>query len=285
MKRFILFFVAAFALLVSSCTESENQQVVTPQSDRVCFVDRDAFNAYLDSQSSGSMAQTFESDQNPTSIMGQFKAYTAIGKLLNANLEFQIGDTIYKYCESGMGVFEIKASDYDKLKYYYNKDGELIANIKDFKESSPFRYQIVSGLVFDYTGEPVIEVLQTVAPIPTRMSLDGLTKVQASFWKSSGLFNSSCGVKVEAWSRDNTMQDFQEANTDLTLEWNIQVKAERTQPTFRSSRGGLSNKGNVIEQTIFSTSSYEKFTLWTNSSIVGRAKCWDGSWIKAEVTK
>lgn len=161
----------------------------------------------------------------------------------------------------------------------------MIANIKDFKENSPFRYQIVNGLVFEYTGEPVIEVQQVIAPIPTRMSLDGLTKVQASFWKSSGLFHSGCGVKVEAWSRDNAMQDFQEANTDLTLEWNIQVKAERTQPTFRSSRGGLSNKGNVIEQTIFSTSSYEKFTLWTNSSIIGRAKCWDGSWIKAEVTK
>lgn len=115
--------MAAFALLVSSCTESENQQVITPQSDRVCFDDRDAFNAYLESQSSGSMAQTFESNLNPTSVIGQFKAYTAIGKLLNANLEFQIGDTIYKYCESGMGVFEIKASDYDKLKYYYNKDG------------------------------------------------------------------------------------------------------------------------------------------------------------------
>ncbi len=183
-----------------------------------------------------------------------------------------------------MGVFEIESSKYDDLQYYYKREREIIENLKNFEVLSPYKYQITDGLIFEYTGEPVIVVQEITTPIPTRMSQDGLAKVQASFWKSGGLGGSSCGVKVEAWSRENSLQDFQAANTDLLLDWNIQVRAEYGIPTFRSSKGYLTGKGNIINQTIFSTNGYEKFTLWTNSKITGSAM-YKGSWLTAEVTK
>ena len=209
---------------------------------------------------------------------------TAVGKLLNKDLEFQVGDTIYKYCASGNGFFEIEASKYDMLRSFYNKDAELIDNLGSFREISPYRYQIAEGLVFVYTGEPVIVFQNVTAPVPTRTSPDGRTRVQASFWKSTGLFSSSCGVEVEAWSRENTSLKFQAANTDLTLAWDIQIQADGGAP-YRSSRGGLAAKGNDIEQTVTSDTGPVKYTLWTNSSIIGRAKCWDGTWVEAKVTK
>lgn len=41
----------------------------------------------------------------------------------------------------------------------------------------------------------------------------------------------------------------------------------------------------MIRQKVTSDSGFVKYTLWTNSLILGRAKCWDGSWIEAKVTK
>ena len=99
-------------------------------------------------------------------------------------------------------------------------------------------------MIFVYTGEPIIVVQNFVSPTPTRTSLDGLTQVQTSFWTSKGL-TSSCGVWVNAWSRENTNQAFQDANTDMTLEWNIQIRAD-SGVAYRSSKGGLAGKGNLI---------------------------------------
>ena len=274
--------MAAFAIVLVSCTDTEGLPSSQPQTDRICFADRNAFDAYLASPTSIDLA--FSSTFKSSDVIEQFKKYTDVGKLLNKKLEFQIGDTIYKYCVSGNGVFEIDASKYDMLRSYYDKDAELIANLGNFKEVSLYRYQIVEGLVFVYTGEPVIVVKHAMNSVPTRVSVDGLTKVQTSFWNSTGAFSSSCGVKVEAWSRDNVNQEFQAANTNLTLAWDIQIRANRG-VLYRSSRGGLDEKGNVIRQKVTSDNGPVKYTLWTNSSILGRAKCWDGSWIEAKVTK
>lgn len=276
--------VAAFALFLFSCVDSDSDSMVKPQPDRVCFSDMNAFEAYLSSYSSSICSTNFSEELSPTSIIGKFKAYTAEGKLLNKDLEFQIGDTIYKYCESGMGMFEISSSKYYDLDFYYGKEKYIVANLENYPEISSFRYRITNGLIFVYTGEPIFDIQKIVTPLPSRTSQDQLAQVQTSFWRKTGATKSSCGVKVEAWSRENTMQKFHAANTDLLLEWNIQVRADGDNVPFRSSRGGLAGKGNIIQQEVFYAYGPVKYTLWENSIITGCAK-YQNSWLKAEVTK
>lgn len=281
MKKLLSLLMAVFAVVLVSCSDTDDLRSSQPQSDRIYFADKNAFEAYLASPTSVELA--FPSASASNDVVGQFKEYTDVGKLLNKDLEFQVGDTIYKYCASGNGVFEIEASKYEMLRSFYDKDAELIDNLSSLKEVSPYRYQVTEGLIFVYTGEPIIVVQNFVSPTPTRTSLDGLTQVQTSFWTSKGM-TSSCGVRVKAWSRENTNQAFQDANTDMTLEWNIQIRAD-SGVAYRSSKGGLAGKGNMIKQKVTSDSGFVKYTLWTNSLILGRAKCWDGSWIEAKVAK
>lgn len=273
--------MAVFAIMFVSCTDTNDLQSSQSQSDRIYFADRNAFEAYLASPTSIDLA--FPSTSDSDGVIGQFKKYTDVGKLLNKDLEFQVGDTIYKYCASGNGIFEIEASKYAMLRSFYDKDAELIGDLANFREVSPYRYQIAEGLVFVYTGEPIIMFQNVVAPIPTRTSLDGRTQVQVSFWTSLGP-SSSCGVRVKAWSRENLNQAFEDANTELRIAWNIQIRAN-SGVTFRSSRGELTGNGNEINQRVTSDTGFVKYTLWTNSLIMGKAKCWDGTWVEAKVTK
>lgn len=273
--------MVAFAIMLVSCTDTDGLQSSQPQSDRIYFADRNAFEAYLSSLTSIDLAFPTASDSD--GVIGLFKEYTDVGKLLNKDLEFQVGDTIYKYCVSGNGIFEIEASKYAVLCSYYDKDAELIENLDRFKEVSPYRYQIAEGLVFVYTGEPIIVVQNAMVPVPTRTSPDNRTQVQVSFWTSLGP-SSSCGVRVKAWSRDNINQAFEDANTELAIAWNIQIRAN-SGATFRSSRGELTGMGKEIKQSVTSDRGPVKYTLWTNSLIMGKAKCWDGTWVEAKVTK
>ena len=178
MKKLLSLLMAVFAVVFVSCTDTDNLQSNQPQSDRIYFADKNAFEAYLASPTSIDLA--FSSTSAPNDVVGQFKEYTDVGKLLNQDLEFQVGDTIYKYCASGNGVFEIEASKYEMLRSFYDKDAELIDNLSSLKEVSPYRYQVTEGLIFVYTGEPIIVVQNFVSPTPTRTSPDGRTKVQAS---------------------------------------------------------------------------------------------------------
>lgn len=281
MKNLLSLLVAAFAIMLVSCTDTNDLQSSQPQLGRIYFADRNAFEAYLASPTSIDLG--FPRVSGSDDVIGQFKECTDVGKLLNKDLEFQVGDTIYKYCASGNGFFEIEASKYDMLRSFYNKDAELIDNLGSFREISPYRYQIAEGLVFVYTGEPVIVFLNVTAPVPTRTSPDGRTQVQVSFWSSIGP-SSSCGVKVKAWARENLNQAFEDANTELRMAWNIQIRAN-SGATFRSSRGEMTGNGNEIKQPVTSDTGFVKYTLWTNSLIMGKAKCWDGTWVEAKVTK
>lgn len=146
MKKLLSLLMAVFAIMLVSCTDTDGLQSSQPQSDRIYFADRNAFEAYLASPASLDLA--FPSTSSTNDVIEQFKKYTDVGKLLNKDLEFQVGDTIYKYCASGNGVFEIEASKYEKLRSFYNKDAELIDNLGCFKEVSFYRYQITDGLVF-----------------------------------------------------------------------------------------------------------------------------------------
>lgn len=91
----ITFLMAVFAVVLVSCSDTDDLRSSQPQSDRIYFADKNAFEAYLASPTSVELA--FPSASASNDVVGQFKEYTDVGKLLNKDLEFQVGDTIYKY--------------------------------------------------------------------------------------------------------------------------------------------------------------------------------------------
>ena len=116
-----------------------------------------------------------------------------------------------------------------------------------------------------------------------KISADGRTKVQTSFWSSKSPFKSECGVQVEAWSRPNTSVDWQSANTNLLLNWSCGVvipMAQMLQP-FSGSKDGT---GNRIRITLDWVSGYHSYKM-EKGSVSGSAKCWDNTWINAVVQK
>ena len=53
-----------------------------------------------------------------TSIIDIFKENTAIGSILNENLEFEVADTIYKFSKSGYTIYAIEKAAYKNIKKY-----------------------------------------------------------------------------------------------------------------------------------------------------------------------
>ncbi len=69
MKKIINVLVVLSALLYVSCTDSENNPSINPQSDRICFVDKNAFEAYLASNTPATSGYFSSDVANPTSVI------------------------------------------------------------------------------------------------------------------------------------------------------------------------------------------------------------------------
>lgn len=96
------------ATIFSSCFNEEDNQEESSVLLRTHFAndsDVDAFVASFDN----SYLNTKENLCNEnTSIIDLFKENTAIGSILNKNLEFEVADTIYKFGDSGYTIYAIE---------------------------------------------------------------------------------------------------------------------------------------------------------------------------------
>ena len=272
------------ATIFSSCSNEEDNQEESPVLLRTHFAndsDVDAFVASFDN----SYLNTKENLCNEnTSIIDLFKENTAIGSILNKNLEFEVADTIYKFGDSGYTIYAIEKTAYKNIKKYLAQEKGILSNIESYPMVSFGKYQLEKGILLCYTGNPIIEVTRITTPIPTRVAQDGRTKVQASFWKSRTVLKSSCGVQVEAWSRENVNTNFTSADTDLELFWDIYINIP-VAPLPSPCQGSKVGHGNIIRQQLYWCSGYHNLNLKSPSHIIGRAKCWDGNWIAANVDK
>jgi len=260
------------------------QDVSVLDPTRKCFADMKEFDAYLASHSNDAPFVTGTSvGGTEKSIIDEFITSTVIGSILNKKLEFQIGDTIYKYSKSGYCIFAVKQTEYAKAMSIMSKEKDILKRLNNYSSTEYGKYQIADGIVLYYTGDPIIEVTKKTSVPLTRISVDGRTKVQASFWRSKTPIRSSCGVKVEAWSRENQYEDFSAADTDLELAWDLQFSMPAG--LFPNPSAGLRDgHGSVIKEELHSCGGYFEFNMLAGS-IIGSAKCWDNTWISANVKK
>lgn len=275
------------SFVLCSCSNGEQDGIKDDsfiELSRVCFADIAEYEEFLSANSNAIIVNpnfTLPENENNLSIIETFIKYTTTGSILNKNLEFQVGNTIYKYGKSGYTIYEIEKNKYIAALKYANNDELTSKEISKFNKTGEGKYSIEDGINLYYDGTPIIDVQISKEPL-TRVAADGKTKVQAAFWKSRGAIKSSCGVKVEAWSRDNANVDFSAADTDLLLVWNININIPLATIPIPFS-GSLTGHGNIIKQELDWCSGYYSYNLIKPSTISGRAKCWDGSWITATV--
>lgn len=285
MAFLMLFFCPLIMVAIfSSCSNEEYNQEGIPILSRKHFAndaDLDAFIASFDNSYFNTKTTLYD---EKASIIDVFKENTAIGSILNKKLEFEVADTIYKFGESGYTIYAIEKNAYKNIQKYLGQEKSILQDIESYPMVSFGKYQLEKGILLYYTGNPIIEVTRITVPIPTRVSQDGRTKVQASYWRSRNLLKSSCGVQVEAWSRENMNTDFTSADTDLELFWDIFYDIP-VAPLPCPNRGSKVGHGNIIREQLYWCTGYYNMSLKSPSHIVGRAKCWDGSWIAANIDK
>lgn len=277
--------ITCINLLVCSCSGEDADLGGKPQRmnlSRKYFASEAELDAFI-SSFDGSESTNKSSNESEQTIMEALRENTAIGSILNDNLEFEVGDTIYKYAPDGYTMYAIEKSAYNNAYKYFGQEAAIIARLSSYAKVNEGVYRLEDGVLLYYTGEPVFEYISSSSYVPTRISQDGLTKVQAAFWKSHSVIKSSCGVKVEAWARNNVEEDFQSFETDLQLQWNIRFTMVNA-PAAPSS-GSLIGHGSVLKKELYWSTGYFTYNLVAPSVIEGKAKCKDGSWISAAVTK
>ena len=277
----VMVLVGAFLSACSEDTAILDGDVPQVEMSRAHFDNKADLEAYLSSYGDTTIVSVAKKE-NP-SIMEAFRANTAIGAILNDNLEFEVGNTIYKYGQAGYTIYEIEKSAYDDAGKYYNHEAETLAGLSSYPSPETGRYELEDGVTLYYTGDPVFEYISAFSPVPTRISADGLTRVQVSYWKSRGIVESSCGVEVEAWSRNSGNEDFASYETDLQVQWDIYFNAPGSVKT--PAGGSASGHGNVLRKQIYWCTGYYSMDLVSPSLIVGQCKCHDGSWLSAKVSK
>ena len=196
----LLFCSLIMATIFSSCSNEEYNQEESPVLSRTHFANNSDLDAFIASFDNSYLITKTTLYNEKTSIIDIFKENTAIGSILNENLEFEVADTIYKFSKSGYTIYAIEKAAYKNIKKYLAQEKSILNDIESYPKISFGKYQLEKGILLYYTGNPIIEVTRIPVPIPTRVAQDGRTKVQASFWKSRTVFKSSCGVQVEAWS-------------------------------------------------------------------------------------
>jgi len=282
----LFYFIFVISLIFSSCNNESSDLPFSPEpTTRNVFGNKEEFNSFMDNKNieMGYTTSNYSPDQELT-IIESFKEFTSIGSILDKNLEFQIGNIIYKYGESGYTIYLIQDSKYNEALSFVRKEKNIINNITSYKTLPDGGFQIAEGIELFYDGDPIITVERQNQPL-LRVAADGRTKVQTSFWTTKGPLRSSCGVRVEAWSRSNTSSNWESAKTDLTLEYNVQVKIPIL-PVPQPFHNGFSTKvpNNKIEITLDWVAEYCSYKM-EKGSIIGRAKCWDNTWITATVNK
>ncbi len=145
------------ATIFSSCSNEEDNQEESPVLLRTHFAndsDVDAFVASFDN----SYLNTKENLCNEnTSIIDLFKENTAIGSILNKNLEFEVADTIYKFGDSGYTIYAIEKTAYKNIKKYLAQEKSILSNIESYPMVSFGKYQLEKGILLCYTGNPMLE--------------------------------------------------------------------------------------------------------------------------------
>lgn len=280
----ILFF--SFSFFSCSSDEDNVQQEAKSSFDptRKTFATSYDFEDFFKVQDESKVfnEQSCYSPDDELNTIDMFIRYTVIGSILNKNLEYQVGDIIYKYGTSGYTIYSINASKYwDALQLISNED-KIIANITSYQKVGNDTYKLADGIQLSYNGDPIITVFLPNVPLP-KIADDGKTKVQTSFWVSKSPFQSEFGVQVQAWSRNSVNEDWQNANTEIELRWNLRAKMPNI-PYPQPLSGNRKGQGNKIRQRLGWNTGYFAYKM-EDGVVSGSAKCWDGSWINAIVKK
>lgn len=91
------------SFVLCSCSNGEQYGIKDDsfiELSRVCFADIAEYEEFLSANSNAIIVNpnfTLPENENNLSIIETFIKYTTTGSILNKNLEFQVGNTIYKY--------------------------------------------------------------------------------------------------------------------------------------------------------------------------------------------
>jgi hypothetical protein len=281
----LVFCVSIMSLALFSCN-NDYDPISNSEIDvtRKVFASQSEFETFLGVEKSPEAIyspSSYQPDQE-LSIIESFKEFTTIGSILNDNLEFQVENRIYKYGESGYTTYFIQISKYNEALKYIAKEKNIIDNLDLYEILPNGNYKIEDGVEVFYNGEPIITVEKQKPPL-LRISADGRTKVQTSFWSSKNPLKSECGVQVEAWSRPNESVDWESANTDLRLGWDCGLVIPMV-PALHPFSGATVGTGNKIKLTLDWVIGYFSYKM-EKGIVSGSARCWDNTWITAVVQK
>lgn len=152
--------------MLCSCSDDEQDGIKGNDSSielsRTCFTDVAEYEDFLSANSSAILVNpnfTLPEDEKDLSIIETFIKYTTTGAILNRNLEYQIGDTIYKYGKSGYTIYEIAKEKYAEALKYANNDEQTRKDTGKFSKTEEGKYIIEDGISLYYDGNPVIGML------------------------------------------------------------------------------------------------------------------------------
>lgn len=288
-KIYSLMYVFALVCMCVACSNNEdpepangNQNAAVDPTRKV-FANEQAVIDYLKSANYESSLSTGGGGEfTNLSVLEKFVKVTPFGDIVNDKYEYQVGEFIHKFGESGLTEYKIAFDKYaDALKTIAD-DKAILNDLATYSKVDDNTYLISDGLYLIYTGYPIVESID-VTPPETRVSADGRTKVRISFVTSYTFVHSDCKIRVEAWELvDGKFVDY---NTQLRANWQIGI-----------SEGGiiLSSKGDTGLQTghEWTSKALYKFTginaprySFHSGTMSGSCKCWDGQWITANYTK
>lgn len=291
MKKVIysLMSVFAFLCICIACSNNEdlgpvdNNQNAAVDPTRKVFVNEEAVINFLKSVQEEDSLPTEGNDKlQELSILEKFAKFTSFGGVLNDKYEYQVGDFIHKFGESGLTEYKISVDNYAEALKIIADDKSILNNLDSYSKVGDRTYLISDGLYLIYTGFPIIETID-VTPPETRVSADGRTKVRISFVTSYTFVYSDCKIRVEAWELING--DFVSYKTQLRANWQIGISEGGI---IVSSRGdsGLQNGHEWQTKSLYSYSgmSAPRYSFYSGT-MSGSCKCWDGQWITANYTK
>lgn len=283
--------MSVFVLMCICIACSNNEDLGLPDNNqnaafdptRKIFANEEVLIDFLKSADHEGSLSTEEGGQlQDLSILEKFAKFTSFRGVLNDKYEYQVGDFIHKFGESGLTEYKISIGNYAEAINIIADDKAILDNLDSYSKVDDKTYLISDGLYLIYTGFPIIETID-ITPPETKVSADGRTKVRISFVTSYTFVYSDCKIRVEAWELVNG--DFVSYKTQLRANWQIGI-----------SEGGIivSSKGDSGLQTghewqtkslySYAGMSAPRYSFYSGT-MSGSCRCWDGQWITANYTK
>lgn len=147
----------------------EQNELMSEVSTRKIFENHKEFELYFNSAKDecqkiiNTRSSEFFEDSDDSEILegkaivNKFLEYTSMGKIFNSEYEIQIGDTIIKLGNDGYTIYKIYISRYKDAIDFLNWNSSILDKIDKYKKLSDLEYEIESGIILWYSGEPLIK--------------------------------------------------------------------------------------------------------------------------------